>query len=70
MIFKIPLIGWISTKPLICAKCKQTIGHFVEWHNDGKPFHFDCEIDYIAEKEGWTEYRERYKSVKKRYDNN
>lgn len=69
MLLKIPLIGWISDRVIVCSKCKKPISRVVSSVNvyDGMPFHFSCGIDYIAEKEGWVEYREHYKATQRKY---
>jgi len=69
MRIKIPMIGWFSTNIINCGKCHNSIGHFVSEVDiaDNLTFHSDCHVDYIAEKEGWTEYRQKYKSVQRRY---
>jgi len=70
MIIKIPIVGWFSTKTMKCNKCHKDVGH-IAFHviniNDDMVFHSDCETDYVAEKEGWTEYRERYKAIQKKF---
>ena len=50
-----------------CVTCGIDMGHFVDDVNDDMVFCNEHATDYVAEKEGWSEYRNKYKSVQEKY---
>ena len=67
----IPLFGYIFLKSQKCHVCEIPLGRLIDDSNVDYNMVFcdSCDADFVAEREGWSEYRKHYKNVVKEYQN-